>query len=79
MLYYFSHALDGSAHNRESKMTATQTAKIAIRSSCAGTVHIARLVVCRKTVYETRAWGTAYNAADDAKSKAAELGLTVKQ
>lgn len=55
-----------------------QTAKIAIRTSCSGTVNIARLVVGRKTVYETRAWGTAYNAAEDAKAKAAALGLKVK-
>lgn len=58
-------------------MTA-QSAKIAIRSSCAGTVHIAALKVGRKVVYETRAWGTAYNAAEDAKARAAQLGLTVK-
>jgi hypothetical protein len=57
----------------------TTTAKLAFRSSCSGTVNIARLVVGRKTVYETRAWGTAYNAANDAKAKAVELGLAVKQ
>lgn len=56
----------------------TQPGRIVIRTSCAGSVHIARLVVGRRTVYETRAWGTAQNAADDAKSKAAALGVTIK-
>ena len=56
----------------------TQTAKHAIRSSCNGTVNIARLVVGRATVYESRARGTAYNAGQDAKYRPAQLGLTVK-
>jgi hypothetical protein len=63
---------------RQSSMTTTQSARIAVRSSCSGTVHIASLKVGRKVVYETRAWGTAYNAAQDAKSKAENLGLAVK-
>lgn len=54
------------------------TATIKIRSSNQGTVHIARLVVGRRTVYTTRAWGTAYNAAQDAKAHAAALGMTVR-
>jgi hypothetical protein len=58
--------------------TAAKPAKISIRSSCSGTVHIATVKAGRRVVYETRAWGTAHNAAQDAKYRAAELGLTVK-
>ncbi len=53
-------------------------AKITLRSSCSGTVHIATVKAGRKEVYETRAWGTAHNAISDAKSRATELGLIVK-
>lgn len=60
-------------------MTSKQIAKLMIRTSCSGTVNIAKLMVGQRMVYETRAWGTSYNAAQDAKAKAAELGLAVKQ
>lgn len=50
-------------------------AKIKIRSSCSGTVHIASLIVGRKVAYETRAWGNAQNAIEDAMSVAAARGI----
>ena len=54
-------------------------ATIKLSSACSGTVHIARLIVARRVVYETRAWGTAWNAAQDAKHWAAGHGFAVKQ
>lgn len=53
-------------------------ARIILRQSCAGTVHIALLKVGRKTVYETRAWGSAFNAIADASARAAEMSLNIR-
>lgn len=60
-------------------MSATNTlATLKVRTSCSGAVNIATLKVGRKVVYETRAWGTAWNASEDANAEATKLGLTIK-
>lgn len=64
-------------------MTATKekqmNTKIILRSALQGTVWHATIKQGRKVIYETRAWGAASNAMDDARAKAQELGLQVKE
>lgn len=50
-------------------------ARIIFRKSC---VCICEVRVGRKTVYETRAWGSEYNAAQDARSWATANGYSIK-
>lgn len=54
------------------------TARITIRTSCAGTVNIAHVWVGRKCVYESNAWGFAGNARIQAADAATRMGFTVK-
>ena len=58
--------------------TTTKPAVLTFRSSCSGTVHIAFVKQGRKVLFESRAWGTDYSAAHEAREWAKSHGVALK-